>query len=145
LLRDPYQTEDWAKIKQEFGFKVHKAGNTYLYVRTIRIASEYFDSDSSFTAKWKPFIPFRSTPNFYEYPVIPPSDTFFRGRGTQPREAASVVIGAIEYCNARSIYCTLLLHPNAFVIELLNHLREHTQKFRDAYPTRPGEGVDQRS
>ena len=33
MLRDPYQTDEWAKIKQEYGFEILKAGNTYLYVQ----------------------------------------------------------------------------------------------------------------
>jgi hypothetical protein len=32
-LKDPYQTDEWAKIKEEFGYDVFRAGNTYLYAR----------------------------------------------------------------------------------------------------------------
>jgi CelD/BcsL family acetyltransferase involved in cellulose biosynthesis len=35
-LSDPYQTDEWAKIKAEFGYDVLKVSNTYLYAkRTI--------------------------------------------------------------------------------------------------------------
>lgn len=93
-------------------------------LRTLKIASEYFDSDSSFTARWKPFVPFLSKSDFYEYPVIPPSDTFFRGKQIGSREAASVIAESIEMCRRNSTYCTLLLHPNTFVNELLKSLLE---------------------
>jgi hypothetical protein len=99
-------------------------------LRTLKIVSEYFDSDSSFTARWKPFVPFLSKSNFYEYPVIPPSDTFFRGRQIGPREAASVIAQSIETCKRNSTYCTLLLHPNAFVNELLKSLLESGNNLR---------------
>jgi len=99
-------------------------------LRTLKIASEYFDSDSSFTARWKPFVPFLSKSDFYEYPVIPPSDTFFRGKQIGSREAASVIAESIEMCRRNSTYCTLLLHPNMFVNELLKSLLESGDNLR---------------
>jgi lipid II:glycine glycyltransferase (peptidoglycan interpeptide bridge formation enzyme) len=38
-MRDPYQTEEWAKIKEGFGYEVLKAGNTYLYTRRTPLGS----------------------------------------------------------------------------------------------------------
>jgi peptidoglycan/xylan/chitin deacetylase (PgdA/CDA1 family) len=99
-------------------------------LRTLKIASEYFDSDSSFTARWKPFVPFLSKSDFYEYPVIPPSDTFFRGKQIGSREAASLIAESIEMCRRNSTYCTLLLHPNLFVNELLKSLLESMDSLR---------------
>jgi peptidoglycan/xylan/chitin deacetylase (PgdA/CDA1 family) len=92
-------------------------------LRTLRLASEYFESDSSFTARWKPFVPFLSVPNFYEYPVIPPSDTYFRGKPIGPEQAADVVAQSVRYCRKNGIFCTLLLHPTEFVNEMLRNLR----------------------
>jgi hypothetical protein len=91
-------------------------------LRTLRLASEYFESDSSFTARWKPFVPFLSASNFYEYPVIPPSDTFFREKTIEPEQAADVVTQSIQYCRRNEIFCTLLLHPNKFVNQMLRRL-----------------------
>jgi hypothetical protein len=99
-------------------------------LRTLRLASEYFESDSSFTATWKPFVPFLGNSHFYEYPVIPPSDTFFRDKHFEPKEAASVVTESIERCRNRSTYCTLLLHPNPFAIEMLKHLTEQADRIK---------------
>jgi hypothetical protein len=99
-------------------------------LRTLEIASEYFDSDSSFTARWKPFVPFLSNLDFYEYPVIPPSDTYFRNKKIEPREAASIVARSIEACSNNSIYCTLLLHPTRPVIEMLEHLSVQVDRFK---------------
>ena len=91
-------------------------------LRTLSIASEFFDSDSSITSFRKPFPPFFLKPGFYEYPIIPPSDTFFRGRDIHPKQAASVVAESMERCRNSSMFCTLLLHPNPYVMEILRYL-----------------------
>lgn len=39
MLRDPYQTDEWAKIKQEYGFHVIRSGDTYVYAKGTPIGS----------------------------------------------------------------------------------------------------------
>jgi hypothetical protein len=128
LMPDAEIRSDLAKIAK-YSRKLrfpHLARN----LRTLRIASEYFESDSSFTARWKPFMLFLENSSFYEYPVVPPSDTGFRNKHIEPWEAASIVTKSIEQCWKNSIYCTLLLHPNPFVIEMLQHLIEDVGRFK---------------
>lgn len=92
-------------------------------LRVLRVVSEFFASDSSMTsARRKPFTPFLVQPEFYEFPVIPPSDTFFRGKNIGPLQAASIVTDSILRCKEKSMYCTLLLHPNQYVIEMMRHM-----------------------
>ena len=128
LMPDSEIRSDFAKIA---GYS-RKLRFPYLArdLRTLRMASEYFESDSSFTARWKPFMPFLGNSDFYEYPVVPPSDSFFRDKHVEPREAASIVTESIQRCWNSSIYCTLLLHPNPFVIEMLKHLTELVEDFK---------------
>jgi hypothetical protein len=90
--------------------------------RTLSIAAQFFDIDSSITSYRKPFPPFFLNPGFFEYPIIPPSDTFFRGKDVHPKQAASVVAESVERCKNSSMFCTLLLHPNEYVVEMLRYL-----------------------
>jgi hypothetical protein len=37
MLRDPYQTDEWAKLKGEHGYRTLRSGNTYIYVKDILV------------------------------------------------------------------------------------------------------------
>lgn len=91
-------------------------------LRMLRAVAKHFKFDSSSTsskAHKQPFAPFPLIPDFYEYPVML-SDTVLRKVHT-PEEGYRIVQKTINSCKSRNHHCTLLLHPNQFVMDMFQH------------------------
>lgn len=88
--------------------------------RLLKMASKYFQYDSSFMGDCNPYHPFLFR-RLVELPIMYPSDTWFRPNG-DIESAFSIYRYKIALCEMQKGFCTLLLHPNRFSNSVMKRL-----------------------
>ena len=97
----------------------------------LKIASKYFQYDSSFMGDCNPYQPFRFR-RFIELPITYPTDTWFR-TNLDMEAAVSIYRYKIALCGMQKGFRTLLLHPNKFSNSVMKRLLEHSPPKRVNY------------